>query len=265
MTRLVAVLAITCATACGGRDPAAPRVLRVCADPNNLPFSNARGEGFENRIAELVARELGAELAYEWKPQRRGFLRTGVNAGACDVVLGLAAGVEMAATTQPYYESSYVAVRRAADGDVGPLSLDDPTLAGLRLGVQVIGDDYTNSPPAHALARRGLARNLRGYTVYGDYAEDSPPADVVRAVALGEVDVAFAWGPIAGYHARRSAVPLQIVPLASGDPTDPPMRFAIAMAVRKDDDALRAELDHVIATRRDEITAILAAYGVPGA
>ena len=174
------------------------RVLRVCADPNNLPFSNEREEGFENRLAELLARELGAErVEYTWWAQRRGFFRNTLNAGLCDVVMGVPSSVELAATTRPYYRSTYVFVTRA-DRGLDIRSLDDEALRRVRVGVSIIGDDYANAPPAHALAQRGIVGNVVGFSVYGDYAQPNPPARIVEAVAAGDVDVAVVWGPLAG-------------------------------------------------------------------
>jgi mxaJ protein len=238
-------------------------VLRVCADPNNLPFSNERGEGFENRIAALAARDLGADLHYTWWAQRRGFVRSTMGAGQCDVLVGAPAGYERVLTTAPYYRSSYVFVSRR-DRRLGVGSFDDPVLRHLRIGVQMIGDDYANTPPAHALARRGIVQNVAGYMVYGDYARPNPPARIVDAVARGDVDVAVVWGPLAGYFARRSAVPLQLVPVTPAfDPPALPLTFDIAMGVRRGDLRLRARLDDFLRRRRPDIDAILAAYGVP--
>jgi mxaJ protein len=241
----------------------APGPLRVCADPNNLPFSNARGEGFENRIAALVARELGTAPLFVWWPQRRGFVRNTLNAGTCDVLAGIPAAFPLTLNTRPYYRSTYVAVSRSADR-LAVTSFDDPRLRELRLGVQLVGDDYANAPPAHALARRGIVRNVTGYSVYGDYAQDSPPARIVDAVARGQVDLAFVWGPLAGYFARREPVPLDVRPLAAA--IDPPgLRFVfdIAMGVRKGDRSLRDRLDAALDRLRPEIDRVLDAYGVP--
>jgi quinoprotein dehydrogenase-associated probable ABC transporter substrate-binding protein len=259
---LAAGLLASASLASAAGPASAGRVLRICADPNNLPFSNARREGFENRIAERVARELGAAAAYAWWPQRRGFVRNTLAAGACDLVPGVPAGFELTLNTRPYYRSTYVAVSRAADR-LGLTWFDDPRLHRLRIGVQLIGDDYANAPPAHALARRGIVDNVTGYTVYGDYAEDSPPARIVAAVARGEVDVAFVWGPLAGYFAPRATVPLDVRPLAA-DADPPALRFAfdIAMGVRKGDRALRDEVDRALERLRPEIEATLDAYGV---
>src|SRR4029453_8022024 len=141
-----------------------------------------------NRIADLLARELGARVEYTWWAQRRGFIRNTLKTGTCDLVMGVPSGFEMAQTTAPYYRSTYVFVYRR-DGGVKIGSFDDPALRRLKVGVQVIGDDGGNAPPAHALAGRGIVRNVRGYTVYGDYAEESPPARIIDAVASGEIDV----------------------------------------------------------------------------
>ena len=240
-----------------------PRFLRVCADPNNLPFSNDKGEGFENKLAELVARDMGARVEYTWWAQRRGFVRNTLNAGACDVVMGMPADADMVLTTRPYYRSTYVFVYRAGEG-TAVRSFDDPALRRLTLGVPLIGDDYANTPPAAALARRNIVRNVRGYSIYGDYREPNPPARLVDAVAKREVDVAVVWGPLGGYFARREPVPLAVVPVApSADRGSPPLEFDISMAVRKGDAALRARLDSLIDRRRSAIDSILTAYGVP--
>jgi mxaJ protein len=248
----------------GGQAPAA-RTLRVCADPNNLPFSNERQEGFENRIAALVAADLGARLAYTWWAQRRGFVRNTLKAGACDVLIGAPVGWDPVLTTRPYYRSTYVFVARR-DRGLALRSFDDPVLHRLRIGVQLIGNDGVNTPPAHALSRRGIVDNVVGYTVYGDYAQPNPAARIVDAVAAGDVDVALVWGPLAGYFAQRARVPLDVTPVAPAvDPPALPQTFAIAMAVRKGDRELRDTLQTVLDRRRADIEAILDGYGVPRA
>lgn len=240
-----------------------PKVLRVCADPNNLPFSNARGEGFENRLAELVAKDLGMRVEYTWWAQRRGYVRNTLKERQCDVWPGVATQVEMLATTQPYYRSTYVFVTRA-DRELAIASLDDPQLRTLRIGVQMIGDDSSNTPPTHALARRGITDNVRGYMLYGDYAKPNPPAEVVDAVGRGDVDVAVVWGPLAGYFAKRAEHPLSITPVRPWlDGPQWPMVFDISMGVRKDDLELRDRLDEVLVRRRADVQALLAEYGVP--
>ena len=188
-------------------------VLKVCADPNNLPFSNRAGEGFENKLAQLVARDLGDTVQYTWWAQRRGYVRNTLGAGDCDLWPGVAAGVDMLQTTEPYYRSTYVFVTRAG----GPklTGFDDPRLRTLTIGVQMVGNDAQNTPPAHALARRGIIDNVRGFMLYGDYAKPNPPAAIVDAVARGDIDVAVVWGPLAGYFAAREPVSLTLTPVKS--------------------------------------------------
>lgn len=242
---------------------APPRELRVCADPNNLPFSNERGEGFENRIAEVLARELDAEVRYTWRAQRRGFIRETLNAGACDVIIGIPADVDMVRTTRPYYRSTYVFVTRRGSGPE-VRSLDDPVLRKVRVGIHLIGDDFANAPPSHSLARRGIVRNVVGYTVYGNYAEPNPPARLIEAVAAGEVHVALAWGPLAGYFARRQPVALQVTPVTPAlDLGFLPMTYDIALGVRRKDAPLAAELERALARVQPQLDAILDAYAVP--
>ncbi len=240
---------------------AGERVLRVAADPNNLPFSNERREGFENRIAELVARELGARLEYVWRAQRRGFFRETINEGRADLVIGVAAGMDAVWTTRPYYRSSYVFVQRTDKAAVE--TLDDPRLREMTIGVQMVGDDFHNTPPAHALSRRGMVANVRGYSLYGDYALESPPAEVVRAVVRGEVDLAIAWGPMAGFFARRQKVPLEVRVVRPERDGPLPFTYAIAMGVKRGNRELKEAVEKVIATRAAEIDAILEEFGVP--
>jgi len=244
--------------------PASARELRVCADPNNLPFSNEAGEGLENKLAALVAEELGAEIRYTWWAQRRGFLRNTLKADACDLVPGLPANLEGVRTTAPYYRSSYVFVTRTEGPEVA--SFNDPILRDVKVGVHLIGDDGWNTPPAHALARRGIVENVRGYMIYGDYNEPNPPAGILRALAERAIDVAVVWGPLGGYFASREAVPLRVTPVRPAfDGPRLPMVFDISMAVRKEDEGLRQEVDAALARRRTEVDLILAAYGVPRA
>ncbi|TPM96638.1 substrate-binding domain-containing protein [Mesorhizobium sp. B2-1-3A] len=238
------------------------RELRVCADPNNMPFSNAAGQGFENKIAQIVAGELGAKLSYTWWAQRRGFVRNTLKAGLCDLVPGTPANLEMLRTTTPYYRSSYVFVTRQDGPDIS--SFNDPRLRGMRIGVQLIGDDGANSPPVQALGRRGVVGRLVGYPVYGDYSVPNPPARIVEAVAAGQIDLAVVWGPLAGYFAARQKVPLRITPVRPAiDGPLLPMVYDISMGVRREDDALRGEVNAALARHRADIDAVLAQYSVP--
>ena len=242
---------------------ASTRLLRVCADPNNLPFSNRAGAGFENRIAELLAADQGARLEYTWWAQRRGFVRHTLAAGVCDVVIGVPREFEPAATTRPYYRSSYVFVSRR-DRALHLRTFDDPRWRELRIGVQMIGDDFSNTPPAHAFASRGITRNVIGYPVYGDYSDAAPLSAIVAAVARRELDAAVVWGPTAGYFARRSPAALDVTPVSpERDSPSRPFVFDISMAVRRDDEARRAELDRFLVRRRADVNAILDRYGVP--
>ncbi|WP_225768549.1 substrate-binding domain-containing protein [Inquilinus sp. Marseille-Q2685] len=252
------LLAAVLALAAGG---AGARELRVCADPNNLPFSNEKEEGFENRIAALVAQDLGATVTYTWWAQRRGFIRETLQAGLCDLVPGTMLGLEMLRSTRPYYRSGYVFVTRADGPQIR--SFDDPALKDLRIGVQLVGDDGANPPPAEALARRGLAGHVVGYTVYGNYAEPSPAGRIVAAVAKGEIDVAVVWGPFAGYFAPRQRVGLTVTPVQPQTEGLMPMVFDIAMGVRREDKGLADEVNAALSRHRGEIDAILARYGVP--
>jgi len=243
-------------------EPADPNVLRVCADPNDLPYSNARGEGYENAIAQLVATQLHRAVHYVWQPQRRGFVRTTLKAGACDVVMGVPEHFDLALTTRPYYRSTYVFVTRR-DGRAHVRSLDDRRLRAMRIGVQIVGEDYENPPPVQALAIRGLADRIHGYTVYGNYADRAPQRPLIDSVVRGDVDVAIAWGPLAGYFAGRSSVPLVLAPVP--DVHDPltPFAFGISMGVRRDDAELARQLDSTIVQREGEIRRILERFGVP--
>ena len=261
LASLLAAGALLASNACADRRPTP--ALRVCADPNNLPFSNRDGAGFENRIAELLAADRHAPLEYTWWAQRRGFVRNTLAAGACDVVIGVPWESDVAATTRPYYRSTYVFVSRLERG-LDLASLDDPRLTQLRLGVQMIGDDFSNTPPAHALARRGLVRNVVGYSVYGDYSKPAPLATIVDAVDRGDVDAALVWGPAAGFFAKTARHPIELTPVTSrADVPSLPFEFDMSMGVRRGDATRQAELDDFIVRRRAEIDRILDAYGVP--
>jgi len=260
----VAVLALAACThsSTTEKDVAA---LRVCSDPNNLPFSNAQGEGFENRIAQLVASDLHEKLEYTWWAQRRGYLRNTITANKCDVWIGVPSGLGPLLTTQPYYRSTYVFMTRA-DDPTRITSFDDPTLRHLRVGVQLVGDDGANTPPAHALSRRHIISNVRGFHLEADYRRPNPPARIVDALADSQIDVAVVWGPMGAYFATREPVPLRVTPVSPQvDLPFLPFVFDIAMGVRRSDSLLARRLDSVIVRRRPEIDRILASYGVPRA
>jgi mxaJ protein len=268
LTLSVALVAAASATAFAAVTAAGPAALQerrlvVCADPNNLPFSNRAGEGFENKLAKLLADDMGENLSYVWWAQRRGFARNTLNEGSCDVWLGVASGVDRVATTQPYYRSTYVFVTRS-DKRLQGLTLDDPRLQSLKIGVQMVGNDAMNTPPAHSLARRGLIDNVRGYMLYGDYEKPNPPAAIVAAVARGEVDVALVWGPLAGYFASLSSVALRIEPVTPTlDDSQWPMVYDISMGVRRDNLQLREQIESILSKEKPRVDALLSAYHVP--
>ena len=235
--------------------------LRVCANPDNLPFSNQEQKGFENRIAQLIGAELGLPVSYVWHAQRRGYLRRTLNAGRCDVVMGAPVGLPSLATTEPYYRSTYVFVTRK-DRKLGIRSFDDPALKGLKVGLHAVGDDGENPPPVYSLARRGLAHNVVGYKLWDVDGIKNPQGRIIDAVAKGDIDVAVVWGPFAGYFAKQQRIPLTIVP-APTDIAALPLEYSMALGVRTGDDALRRRLEAILDKRRDDIRAILADYGVP--
>jgi mxaJ protein len=238
-------------------------VLRVCADPNNLPFSDQAGRGFENKVVELIARDLGSTVDYTWWAQRRGYVRHTLKADVCDIWSGVVSGAEMMTSTRSYYRSSYVFVTRA-DRGLHIASFDDPQLRKLVIGVQMVGSDAMNTPPAHALARRGIVQNVRGYMLYGDYREPHPPSAIIDAVENGDVDVAVVWGPLAGYFAAQASSPLTIEPVQPWrDGTELPMAFYISMGVRRGDHTLLQRLNASLERNHTAISAILAEYHVP--
>ena len=241
----------------------APSELRVCADPYDMPFSNDHEEGFENKIAQVVARDLNARIVNYWWPSRRGVLRNSILGGYCDVMIQAPVGLDPVATTKPYYRSTYYFIYRA-DRGLQLRSLDDTILKRLKIGVNMIGYDYTNTPPAHALSARGIV----GLVGFGNFLNADPnadhPDDIVRAVARDSIDVAVVWGPLAGYWVKRQSVRLTMVPLPDSDVVSGlPFAFSMAMGVRHRDKELKAQLDSVIDRRRGEILGILHDYDVP--
>lgn len=235
-------------------------VLRACADPNNMPFSNEQGQGFENKLAELISSKLGMKLEYTWWSQRKSFIKNSLDAGRCDVLLGIPTSLESVLATEPYYRSTYVFVSRR-DRNLNIHSLADERLDHLRIGIHVVGDDY--APPAMALARRGVTANITGFSLFGEYGETDPPRKIIDAVARGEIDVAIVWGPLAGYFAKYADAPLDIVPVCPATFFGVPFTFEISMGVRKGDEALKAKLEPVLRNESAAIQQILIEYGVP--
>ena len=260
MKALAAAWLVLCAAAAQAQ--ALPPALRVCADPDNLPYSHEDGSGFENRIARLIAEDFGVPLEFAWLPDRRGFVRKTMGAGLCEVIIGVPAEFERTLTTRPYYRSSYVLLQRAGDAEP-PRAFSDPRLRQWRIGVQLPGDDFAATPPGHALAQAGATRNVVGFPIAG---VQPAGARIVQAIARGELDAAFVWGPQAGWYARRAGLPLRLdyVPPPPGLQGQP-FSFAIAIGVKRGEPALRDRLDDFIARRQADIDRILAAYGVPRA
>jgi mxaJ protein len=229
--------------------------LRVCGDPDNLPFSNKKREGFENKIAEVIAKEVGAELTYYWWPHQRGLIRNTLRAEQCDVLISVPQGWEPVLWTRPYYRSGYVIVYPKAKGHK-ITSLDDPVLKQLKIGV------YVNSPPAEALAEKGIVKNMVGYNPL-DYQQDRP-GKIIEDLIAGEIDVAVVWGPVAGYAVKKlNASSLELIPLQDGKDPGTPFTFEFSMGVREGNKALKAQLEEALSKRQAEIQKILEDYGVP--
>jgi len=273
LAAIVLALPLPCAAQTGGATaaPDPDKMLRVCQDPNNLPFSHHDGTGFENRIAALFAQQLGWQLETTWFPQRIGFIRNTLRARQadsqafkCDLVTGVPTGFDMAATTHPYYRSSYAMVYvkgrgRGLDGVQNleaVLALPPAQRSGLRFGV------FTASPVTDWLMQNGLMDQVEWYQIQSGDAAQTPGETVERDLASGKIDLAFVWGPIAGYLAR-TARPAPIVAVTLTSHPGMKLDFAIAMAVRHGDTALQQRIDRLIATNQRQIDGILTQYGVP--
>jgi mxaJ protein len=234
--------------------------LRVCANPNDLPFSNTQGQGFENKLAEMVARALGESVRYTWTDEHEHFIRKTLVAGKCDVLMGVPAGFDEVETTRPYYTSGYVFVSRT-DRGLHLSSMRDPRLRTLKIGLHVIGDD--NTPPMEALSRQGITQNIAGYMIFRD-AEAKGRSRLIDDVAAGKIDIAAVWGPLGGYYARRANAPLAVTPITDTAGFGPLVfQYAVGMGVRKGNEALKGRLNAVIARRGPEIRNLLRRYGIP--
>lgn len=233
-----------------------PKVLRVCADPSSLPLSNQAGEGFENRIAELLANHLGKSLEYTFYPNSTGFVRQTLNALKCDVIMGMPQGDDIVQGTNPYYRTSFVlaAAKNGKYADVE--SLKDPRLKEAKIGI------VAGTPPATYLAINGLLPNIKSYHLVVDTRVESPTQAMMQDLEAGNIDVALLWGPIAGYYAKHAGTPIEIVPLIKEE-GGPRMIFRIGMGVRHTDQEWKRQLNQFIAQNKDAIDKILTDYGVP--
>jgi quinoprotein dehydrogenase-associated probable ABC transporter substrate-binding protein len=247
--------------ACAQADDAAielvdPEVLRVCADPRDLPFSDQEGRGLENKIAELLAQKLGKTLAYTYYPNSTGFVRNTLAAHRCDLIIEMPQGDDIVQVTNPYYRTSYALVsKRGADLETVD-TLEDPRLKGKRIGI------IAGTPPVTNIAVNGLLPNIKSYPLVVDTRYDAPAADMMNDLEHGDIDVAALWGPIAGYFAQRSNTPMQVTPLIK-ETTGPRMVFRMGMGVRHSDQEWKRLLNKTIAENQGAIDQILRDYGVP--
>lgn len=234
-----------------------PHVFRVCADPSDLPFSNQAGQGFEDRIADMLAKDLGKKLGFTWQPQVFGFMQTTLYAYRCDVVMGITQGNDEVENSNAYYRSAYALVFRPHSGFDSIQSLEDPRLKGKQIGI------IAGTPPATILAENGLLDHIHSYQLSVNLRFFAPARDMAQDIEDGKVDIGVLWGPIAGYFANRSQGKIKIVPLLHESADGPPMTFSIVMGVRHGEDAWRQTLNAAITKEQPAITHILEEYGVP--
>jgi quinoprotein dehydrogenase-associated probable ABC transporter substrate-binding protein len=232
------------------------KVLRVCADPSNLPFSNEKGEGFENKVMELMAAKLDKKLAYVWYPQATGFVRNTLGARRCDVIPGFPQGDELAQTTNPYYRTAYALVIKPGNELDDLASLGDPRLKEKRIGI------VAGTPPATYLAVNGLMLKAKPYPLVVDTRVDSVAQAMMRDLASGEIDVGVLWGPMAGYYAKQAKEPMRVALLLK-ETGGPQLAFRIAMGVRPADQNWKRQLNKLIADNQADINRILLGFGVP--
>jgi len=233
-----------------------PKVLRVCADPHNLPFSNEKGEGFENKLAELLARKLDKKLAYAFFPQATGFVRMTLGSHRCDVILGFPQGDDLAQGTNPYYRTAYALITKNGSGLDDVTTLADERLKGKRIGI------VAGTPPGTAMATNGLMTSAKPYPLVIDTRVDSSAEAMVKDVSSGQIDAGILWGPMAGYYARQANPPLRIIPLVK-EKSGPQLAYRIGMGVRPADQNWKRLLNRLIQENQPEINKILLDFGVP--
>lgn len=232
-----------------------PKVLRVCADPRSLPFSNEAHEGFEDKLAELFAEKLGKTVSYTYYPRAVGFVRNTLNAFKCDVIMGDAQGDDLVQTTNPYYHAFYALIVRSGSGLDDIESLGDPRLKGKHIGV------VAGTPPATIMAHDGLIGDAKPFPLMVDTRVDAPSKSMIDEIAAGTLDAGVLWGPIGGYYAKHASKPLTVIPLVHEHGV--PMDFRISMGVRRSDQTWKRTLNRLISENQDAINKILIAYGVP--
>ena len=233
-----------------------PKVLRVCADPRNLPFSNDKGEGFENKLAELFADKLQKKLDYMYFPQATGFVRVTLAAHRCDVIMGFPQGDDLVQGTNPYYRTAYALVAKPGNGLDDVTTLEDERLKGKHIGI------IAGTPPATNMAVAGLMANAKPYPLMIDTRVDASAAAMIDDLMSGQIDAGVLWGPMAGFYAKRANPPLHITPLVK-ETTGPRMVYRIVMGVRHSDQNWKRALNKLISENQGEIQAILSSYGVP--
>jgi quinoprotein dehydrogenase-associated probable ABC transporter substrate-binding protein len=233
-----------------------PKVFSVCADPHNMPFSTDKGEGFENKLAELFANKLGKGIAYAWYPQATGFVRNTLAAHRCDVIMGAPQGDDMVQVTNPYYRTAYALVFKQGQGLEGVDTLEDPRLKGKRIGI------VAGTPPGNNMATNGLMANAKPYPLVVDTRVDSSAEAMMRDLEAGNIDVGVLWGPMAGYYAQQARSPMTVVPLVK-ETTGPRLAYRIAMGVRFADQDWKRLLNRMIADNQPAINKLLLSYGVP--
>ncbi|RTL97813.1 quinoprotein dehydrogenase-associated putative ABC transporter substrate-binding protein [Ancylobacter aquaticus] len=230
--------------------------LRVCADPANMPFTDEEGQGFENKIAELMASKLGLALDYTWFPQATGFYRMTLGAKRCDVVMGYVAGGDPVLNTNAYYRSAWVLIAKKEGDLAGIDTLEDPRLKGRRIGV------IAGTPPGDLLTRNGLMPMARPYALVVDRRFESPAEAMIADIDSGEIDAGILWGPIGGYYAKKSEIPLSVVPLVK-EKGDPALVYRITFGIRPGELNWKHQLNAFIKEDQGAINRILLDYGVP--
>lgn len=240
-----------------GAEPASSSSLRVCADPDNMPFSSEKGDGFENKLAELIARELDAKLEYSWFAEASGYVPNTMGRDACDLVMGYAQGTGLIEDTNPYYHTSYVLIYRERDANLKDVNqLSDPRLKGKRIGF------FARTPPASILAIHGLLGNAKAFEINADESASKAAQTMVEEIASGELDLGLLWGPVGGYYAERADVPLKLVPLVKEN-AGPSTIYGITMGVRPNEPQWKHTINKLIAENQGEINVILEGYNVP--